>query len=380
MSTTKSDTDNEISKRLKVLRKETRLTQTAFAEKIGIKQSSYNDIETGKRAPSQPIISSVVYRFAINEEWLKTGKGAMFGGKGDLEQYSVPVRPEPSDQKPQDAIEVGLITAEYQHAAAGGPHNYPFQSEAMEQKTFKQKFSLERDLVRLFKYYIETREKYLFELRITLKTKSEILAALLNESVEPDFYLREKIIELLICENILAEDGTVVETEALNRLEVSQGEPYTFIPKKSFSYTKPSLIADYITAPRHEMPVQTDGGFVVCSNQIVDYLAVKATWLASSLGITPSRFAIVSVVGDSMEPYLTEGDLIMIGMDVLKLENNAVYVLEYGTSLIVRRIQVKLDGEIVVKCDNPTYESETIRCKSGESPRVVGRVVRRLVR
>ncbi len=78
MSNEKSFNDGSIFDRLKKVRKNAGLSQEVFAEKIGIKQNSYSEIESGKREPSPPIISTIAYRFAINEDWLKTGKGEMF--------------------------------------------------------------------------------------------------------------------------------------------------------------------------------------------------------------------------------------------------------------------------------------------------------------
>jgi phage repressor protein C with HTH and peptisase S24 domain len=78
MSNEKSNIDNKIAQRLYSLRSDASLSQAAFAAKIGIKQSTYNEIENEKREPSEPIIAAVCYRFPINEIWLRTGKGERY--------------------------------------------------------------------------------------------------------------------------------------------------------------------------------------------------------------------------------------------------------------------------------------------------------------
>jgi len=78
MSNEKSYNDGSIFNRLKKVRKSAGLSQEVFAKRIGIKQNSYSEIESGKREPAAPIIATIAYRFAINEEWLKTGDGEMF--------------------------------------------------------------------------------------------------------------------------------------------------------------------------------------------------------------------------------------------------------------------------------------------------------------
>lgn len=66
-----------IGERIKELRKALSLTQTAFGERIGLKQNSVALIEAG-RATSDQTIFAVCREFRVNEEWLRTGAGEMF--------------------------------------------------------------------------------------------------------------------------------------------------------------------------------------------------------------------------------------------------------------------------------------------------------------
>lgn len=64
--------------RLKELRKELELSQAAFGEKIGVKQSTIGDIESGKNKLSDRNIAAICRVFNVNEEWLRNGEGEMF--------------------------------------------------------------------------------------------------------------------------------------------------------------------------------------------------------------------------------------------------------------------------------------------------------------
>ncbi len=75
--------------RLKQLRSELHLTQTAFAEKIGVKQNTVATYEMGRNEPGAPIIHSICSAFNVNEEWLRTGEGEMFQ---DLSQGELAAR------------------------------------------------------------------------------------------------------------------------------------------------------------------------------------------------------------------------------------------------------------------------------------------------
>ena len=64
--------------RLKKIRKELDLTQQAFANKLGVKRDNIAGYETGKRNPSDAVISLICREFNVNETWLREGTGEMF--------------------------------------------------------------------------------------------------------------------------------------------------------------------------------------------------------------------------------------------------------------------------------------------------------------
>lgn len=64
--------------RIRLLRKELKLNQTDFGERIGVKQASVAGYETGIRTPLDAVITSICREFNVSEDWLRTGKGEMF--------------------------------------------------------------------------------------------------------------------------------------------------------------------------------------------------------------------------------------------------------------------------------------------------------------
>ncbi len=62
--------------RIRELRKLLGLTQSEFADKIGLKQSSLSNIE--KNGATEQSIKSICSVYHVNEEWLLTGKGEIF--------------------------------------------------------------------------------------------------------------------------------------------------------------------------------------------------------------------------------------------------------------------------------------------------------------
>lgn len=66
-----------IGQRIKYLRKELKLTQEEFGEKIGVKGNTVTGYERGTRTPSDSIINYICLVFNINQTWLRTGEGEM---------------------------------------------------------------------------------------------------------------------------------------------------------------------------------------------------------------------------------------------------------------------------------------------------------------
>ncbi len=64
-----------MNERIKQIRRELGLTQTEFAERIGLKQNSIALIESGKRNISDQAVLSICREYGVNEEWLRTGTG-----------------------------------------------------------------------------------------------------------------------------------------------------------------------------------------------------------------------------------------------------------------------------------------------------------------
>lgn len=60
------------------IRKENKLSQEQFAKKIGLSRNFINQVETNKKNISDRTIKDICREFAINEEWLRTGKGDMY--------------------------------------------------------------------------------------------------------------------------------------------------------------------------------------------------------------------------------------------------------------------------------------------------------------
>jgi transcriptional regulator with XRE-family HTH domain len=67
--------ENTVGSRIMAVRNIAKLTQSAFADMIGITQSSISEYEANKKIPSGRLLKLISLTFSINEGWLITGEG-----------------------------------------------------------------------------------------------------------------------------------------------------------------------------------------------------------------------------------------------------------------------------------------------------------------
>ena len=77
-----------MNERIRLLRKHLGLTADAFGEAIGIVRSAVSNIESGRRQPTNQLITSICREFNVNETWLRTGDGEMFNALSMDEQLA----------------------------------------------------------------------------------------------------------------------------------------------------------------------------------------------------------------------------------------------------------------------------------------------------
>ena len=73
--------------RIKSLRKDLKLTQAEFAERLGMARTGYASIESGDAPVQERHIKLILSAFPqVSEKWLRDGTGEMFTNRSDVEQ------------------------------------------------------------------------------------------------------------------------------------------------------------------------------------------------------------------------------------------------------------------------------------------------------
>lgn len=67
-----------LNQRIREIRKNENLSAVKFGERLGVKQNTVSQWETGKNTIPEHMIMSIIKEFNVNEDWLRTGKGEMY--------------------------------------------------------------------------------------------------------------------------------------------------------------------------------------------------------------------------------------------------------------------------------------------------------------
>jgi transcriptional regulator with XRE-family HTH domain len=68
----------ELHERIKEIRKENKLSQSAFGEKLGVSRDAINNIENNRVEPKQLFVNYLCEIFKVNKDWLLTGEGDIY--------------------------------------------------------------------------------------------------------------------------------------------------------------------------------------------------------------------------------------------------------------------------------------------------------------
>ena len=104
--------------------------------------------------------------------------------------------------------------------------------------------------------------------------------------------------------------------------------------------------------------------------------AFSRAWLAKSVGVSANRLKLVTVSGDSMEPDLHDGDVVMIDVADVEVLREGVYVFSLGGHVYVKRLVLHDDKLIIISRNRDLFPPMSISTMRDNSTfRLIGRVV-----
>lgn len=131
----------------------------------------------------------------------------------------------------------------------------------------------------------------------------------------------------------------------------------------------------FVLVPRYNVEASAGPGALNGNEHVVDYMAFREDFVRRVLRADPANLVLITAVGDSMEPAIRAGDLLLVDRGIDRIMDDAIYVLGIGDEVMVKRVQRFFDGGLSVKSDNATiYREQAIAPADVPGLRVAGRV------
>ncbi|MBE0436952.1 MAG: helix-turn-helix transcriptional regulator [Methylomicrobium sp.] len=133
---------------------------------------------------------------------------------------------------------------------------------------------------------------------------------------------------------------------------------------------------EYVIVPRFRLKLSAGNGNYITEELPDAPLAFTTEWIKKK-GVRRSELCIVNATGDSMEPSICDGALLLVDTHSKQVTDGKVYALRYGDELRVKRLYRRYDGGLIIRSDNQAkYPDEALAPSDmNDHIYVIGRVI-----
>ena len=132
--------------------------------------------------------------------------------------------------------------------------------------------------------------------------------------------------------------------------------------------------------PLHAALLAAGEGHANHSEEVIEFLAFRRDWLRG-IGIAPSNAVLARASGDSMQPCVWDGDMVLIDRSKIdvpvrspsaKRGRSPVYAFLDDGQARIKRIERPDEGQVILLSDNPEYPPEFAKI---ENLSIIGKVL-----
>lgn len=134
------------------------------------------------------------------------------------------------------------------------------------------------------------------------------------------------------------------------------------------------LQADTASVSFYDVQASAGNGAAVTGEDVIGQFSVRKNWL-SRKGFKATDLSMISARGDSMEPTIHHGDLLLVAALRTEAMTDGIYLIEIGGDLFCKRLQRQFGGGVTIRSDNPKYDPQHLPAESAAALHVVGRIV-----
>jgi len=134
------------------------------------------------------------------------------------------------------------------------------------------------------------------------------------------------------------------------------------------------VMNDFAVIQRLDVSASAGSGAVTIHEDTVELLAFQNEWLKSR-HIKPESARVLTAKGDSMEPTIRDGDVLIVDTSITSVRDNAIYIVVYNGNVLVKRVNLKVNGSLVLISDNDRHPPEEVPKSEVHDLHIAGRVM-----
>lgn len=147
------------------------------------------------------------------------------------------------------------------------------------------------------------------------------------------------------------------------------------------SSPKVRIAPQYVQVPMHDAFLAAGDGHLNETDSVAGHVAFRKDWL-TEIGVSPVSAVIATASGDSMEPTIHDGDMLLIDLsrstvpartrEERDTRPSGIYAVLDDGAARVKRVEVAVPGTFALMSDNPSFAPEF---RPSDQLAIIGRVV-----
>ncbi|WP_320006177.1 helix-turn-helix transcriptional regulator [Maridesulfovibrio sp.] len=129
---------------------------------------------------------------------------------------------------------------------------------------------------------------------------------------------------------------------------------------------------EFAKIPKVAARLSAGGGSFETGGEIEGFYAFRKDWIGTKGN--PTDMVLMEVYGNSMEPELKEGDIVLLDQSRKDILAGGIYAVGVEDTVMVKRVE-KRPGQVVLHSDNRDYAPIHLGGDELENVRVLGQVV-----
>lgn len=134
-------------------------------------------------------------------------------------------------------------------------------------------------------------------------------------------------------------------------------------------------MTDLVPLPHYDIAVGAGPGATADDEPPLLPAVYVSKRMVDSLSVAAKHLHCVEVRGDSMEPTIPNGSILVVDTSDSSRRGDGVYVLRAEEEVVVKRLHLRADGRLEVASDNKVYPPEQYSTAEQQGLYIIGRAV-----